>query len=60
MDIKTIGIDLGKTVCDAVAMDGSGKVLARRRLTRPKVALWLANPAAVPDRRAAPIIWRAG
>jgi hypothetical protein len=43
IDIKTIGIDLGKTVCDAVAMDGRGQVLARRRLPRPQLVLWLAN-----------------
>jgi transposase len=43
MDIKTIGIDLGKTVCDAVAMDGRGKVLARRRLARGALVRWLAN-----------------
>jgi hypothetical protein len=39
MDIKTIGIDLGKTACDAVAMDGRGHVLARRRLPRPQLVL---------------------
>jgi predicted NBD/HSP70 family sugar kinase len=34
MQIKTIGIDLGKTACDVVARDGRGKVVARRRLSR--------------------------
>jgi transposase len=43
MLINTIGIDLGKTACDAVAMDGRGKVLTRRRLTRPRLVRWLAN-----------------
>jgi transposase len=43
MLIKDIGIDLGKTVCDAVAMDARGKVLARRRLSRGKLVRWLAN-----------------
>ena len=43
MDIKTVGIDLGKTACDAVAMDGRGKVLARRRLSRTRLVMWLAN-----------------
>ena len=43
MDIKTIGIDLGKAACDAVAMDGRGAVLARRRRPRPQLVLWLAN-----------------
>jgi transposase len=45
MDIKTIGIDLGKTACDVVAMDGGGKVVARRRLARPQLVRWLANLA---------------
>jgi hypothetical protein len=40
---KTIGIDLGKTACDVVAMDGRGRVRGRRRLSRAKLALWLAN-----------------
>jgi transposase len=43
MQIKTIGIDLGKTACDVVAMDGRGKVVSRRRLSRPKLVTWLAN-----------------
>jgi transposase len=43
MQIKTIGIDLGKTACDVVAMDGRGWVVARRRLTRRRLAAWLAN-----------------
>jgi transposase len=43
MSIKTIGIDLGKTACEVAAMDGRGKVVSRRRLTRPKLIAWLAN-----------------
>jgi transposase len=43
MEIKTIGIDLSKMVCDAVAMDGRGKVVARRRLSRAKLVMWPAN-----------------
>jgi len=43
MDIKTIGIDLGKTVCDVAAMDERGKVVVRRRLARAKLVRWLAN-----------------
>lgn len=47
MAIKTIGIDLGKTAADVVAMDGRGKVVTRRRLSRPKLVTWLGNlPAA--------------
>ena len=43
MSIKTVGIDLGKTACDVVAMDGHGKVVSRRRLSRPRLLAWLAN-----------------
>jgi transposase len=43
MQITTIGIDLGKTTCDVVAMDGRGKVVTKRRLSRPKLVTWLAN-----------------
>ncbi len=43
MQIKTIGIDLGKTACDVVARDGRGKVVARRRLSRARLVTWLAN-----------------
>jgi transposase len=43
MQITTIGIDLGKTACDVVAMDERGKVVARRRLSRAKLVAWLAN-----------------
>jgi hypothetical protein len=30
MPIKALAIDLGKTACDVVAMDGCDKVVARR------------------------------
>jgi transposase len=43
MQIKTLGIDLGKTACDVVAMDERGKVVARRRLSRAKLVAWLGN-----------------
>src|ERR687891_1581460 len=43
MSIKTIGIDLGQTACDVVARDGHGKVVRRRRLSRPRLLAWLAN-----------------
>jgi len=43
MQIKTIGIDLGKTACDVVAMDGRGEVVSGRRLSRPKLIAWLAK-----------------
>jgi transposase len=44
MAIKTIGIDLGKTVLVAVALDGRGTlVVPARRQARPKLVTWLAN-----------------
>ena len=43
MQIKTIGIDLGKTACDVAAMEGRGKVVSRRRLSRARLVAWLAN-----------------
>jgi transposase len=44
MDIKTIGIDLGKTVLVVVALDDRGAlVVPARRQTRPKLITWLAN-----------------
>ena len=43
MQIKTVGIDLGKTVCDVAAMDGRGRVVLRRRLARVRLVAWLAN-----------------
>jgi transposase len=38
MDIVILGIDLGKNVCSLVALDGSGRVILRRRLRRSSVA----------------------
>ena len=32
MDVKVIGIDLGKNVCSLVALDAAGRVVIRRRL----------------------------
>jgi transposase len=43
MQIKTIGIDLGKAACDVAAMDERGKVVSRRRLSRAKLVAWLGN-----------------
>lgn len=36
-EIKVLGIDLGKDVCSVVGMDGTGKVLLRRRMRRDSV-----------------------
>ena len=32
MDIKVLGIDLGKTVCSLAGLDGAGAVVFRKRL----------------------------
>ena len=34
MDIAVLGIDLGKNSCSMVGLDGSGKVILRRRMQR--------------------------
>lgn len=34
MDIALLGIDLGKNVCSVVGLDGSGRVMLRRRVRR--------------------------
>ena len=43
MVITTVGIDLGKTVCVAVAMDRRGKVVARKKLSHGALVRWLAT-----------------
>lgn len=37
MDIVVLGIDLGKNVCSVVGLDGSGRVVVRRRMKRETV-----------------------
>lgn len=37
MDIKVLGIDLGKTVCSLAGLDESGAVVFRRRLQRHRL-----------------------
>jgi transposase len=37
MDIVVLGIDLGKNVCSIVGLDGAGRVVVRRRMTREGV-----------------------
>jgi transposase len=37
MDIAVLGIDLGKNSCSVVGLDGSGKVILRRRLQRKTI-----------------------
>lgn len=44
MDIKTIGIDLGKTVFVAVALDGHGRLVGpAKRYSRTRLMTWLAG-----------------
>lgn len=38
MDIVVLGIDLGKNLCSLVGLDGSGRVVCRRRMRRDSVA----------------------
>ena len=37
MDIAVLGIDLGKNSCSLVGLDGSGKVILRRRMQRKTI-----------------------
>lgn len=37
MDIAVLGIDLGKNSCSVVGLDGSGKVILRRRMQRKTI-----------------------
>ncbi len=48
MDVAAIGIDLGKTTFHLVALDATGHVIIRRKLTKPKlVALMATLPPAL-------------
>ncbi|MDR7127371.1 hypothetical protein J2X53_004220 [Pseudorhodobacter sp. 4114] len=37
MDIKVLGIDLGKTVCSLAGLDAAGAVVFRKRLQRHRL-----------------------
>ncbi len=37
MNVATLGIDLGKTSCSLVGLDGEGAVILRRKLRRERV-----------------------
>jgi transposase len=37
MDVAVLGIDLGKNSCSVVGLDGSGKVVLRRRVQRKTI-----------------------
>jgi transposase len=41
--IRTVGIDLGKSVFHAVAMDAKGNVVARKRFSRSQLLQFMAN-----------------
>jgi transposase len=43
MDIAVLGIDLGKNSCSLVGLDGSGKVILRRRMQRNTIVALGAN-----------------
>ena len=37
MDIAVLGVDLGKNSCSVVGLDGTGKVILRRRMHRKTI-----------------------
>ena len=37
MSIRTVGIDLGKTVFHLIGMDESGKIVLRKRMSRSQI-----------------------
>lgn len=41
MDIKVLGIDLGKIVCSLAGLDGAGAVVFRKRLQRHRLLPFL-------------------
>src|SRR5512134_3604487 len=43
MNIHTLGIDLGKTVCSLAGLDASGRVVLKRRIRRNKIIAFAAN-----------------
>ena len=43
MEIQSIGIDLGKTVFHLVALDGHGKMVAKKRFSRTQLLVYTAN-----------------
>lgn len=46
MNLKTIGIDLGKTIFHIVGMDERGSIVLRRKLSRTQLLTFLANTPA--------------
>jgi transposase len=43
MDVRVLGIDLGKNSCSLVGLDGSGRVVVRRRMRREGIAAFAAR-----------------
>jgi transposase len=43
MQIRSVGIDLGKTVFHLVALGGNGKVLSRKKFTQKQLITFTAN-----------------
>ncbi len=50
MQIRSVGIDLGKTTFHLVALGDSGKVLLRKKFTQRQLITFHSEPADVPDR----------
>ena len=43
MDVQVLGIDLGKNSCSLVGLDGSGRVVLRRRMRRAGIVAFAAR-----------------
>lgn len=43
MTVQTIGIDLGKTTFHLVALDGTGKILLKKRFSRTQLFAYAAD-----------------
>ena len=43
MDVKTLGIDLGKNVFHAVGLNERGAIVLKRRLTRAQLTVLMGN-----------------
>ena len=43
MSIRTVGIDLGKTVFHLIGMDENGKIVLRKKMSRSQLLAYMAN-----------------
>ena len=43
MSIRTVGIDLGKTVFHLIGMDDNGNIVLRKRMSRAQLIVHMAN-----------------